>query len=468
MDIYQDSKNNRRMKQSEDIYKLLFKNNGTAMFISEDDSSIALINEKLEDLIGYSKEELEANMKFEDLIVADDKIKFKCYEKQRRKDDKSDNCELRIVDKWGNIKTVLLQIESIMESKSIVSLIDISRRKEFEERIEHLMYHDDLTELYNRSYYQKMLNCLDDVEQLPLSIIIADNNRLKLINDTFGHGQGDKVIKLVAKILKKSTRDRDIIARWGGDEFSIILPNTDIDNAKKVIKRIKREVEKVNVDIIMPSIALGVATKTDISQNIEEIIKLAERRMYQDKLDSKRIIDNAMIISLENNLTVSNYESKDHIRRIKSLLLNFGKILSLDQENINHLKLLARLHDIGKIGIPQEVFNKSTSLTKLEKSQLKQHCEIGYRIARSFQELLPIANAILFHHECWDGEGYPQGIKENRIPLLARIISIVHYYDIRTEVDSLSHQEVLKEMDQMKGKRFDPRLVDEFINSNIF
>lgn len=470
--VKKDKRSN--LNTSTNIYRVLFEETATAMLISDEDNRISLVNRELENLIGYSKDELEGKMGLEDFIRLEDVKKINCYYKQRRRnDDITNNYEVEIIHKLGIERIALLQISLINNCKrSIISLIDITERKRLEEKMIYLGYHDDLTGLYNRYYYEEMIGKLNRVDKLPLSIVIADSNCLKMVNDTFGHEAGDRVIQIIADILQDNTREKDIVARWGGDEFGILLPNTSLRDATKIIERIRVSCRKWDKGLVTPSIALGVATKTEVDQCIRKIINIAENRMYNDKLKNKRSVDNSLIISLERSLLSKDHEIGKHIRRVRTLALKFGKALNLSSEELKNLSLLARLHDIGKLGVSERIFNKKDALTVEELDQLKRHCEIGYRVVRNFQELLPIANSILFHHERWDGKGYPQGLEGKEIPLLARIISIVDFYEMITRERSYqkknSHKEGLEELEKHKGTKFDPELVDKFINSNIF
>ncbi|PRX29463.1 PAS domain S-box-containing protein/diguanylate cyclase (GGDEF)-like protein [Orenia metallireducens] len=457
---------------STNIYQVLFERTATAMLISDENNRIFLVNRELENLTGYTQAELEEKIGLQDFLDKEDLERINYYYKQRRKgDDIPNSYEVKIIDKLGIERTALLQINLISGGKrSIISLVDITERKKLEERMIYLGYHDDLTGLYNRYYYEEMIIKLDRKDKFPLSIIIADSNCLKMVNDTFGHEEGDRVIQIIADILQDNTREGDVVARWGGDEFGILLPNTSFKSANKIVERIRLSCREWNKGLITPSIALGVATKTDSNQCLKKIINIAENRMYNDKLKNKRSIDNSLILSLERSLLSRNHEIRRHISRVRVLALKFGKVLKLSLEEQKRLSLLARLHDIGKLGLPERVVKLGNTLAVEELKELKRHCEIGYRAVKNFQELLPIANSILFHHERWDGRGYPQGLQGKEIPLLARIISIIDFYEMMTRdyQKGLSQQEALEELKKERGKCFDPELVDEFINSDIF
>jgi diguanylate cyclase (GGDEF)-like protein len=292
-------------------------------------------------------------------------------------------------------------------------------------------------------------------------------NGLKLINDAFGHQEGDKVIIQVAKILKESCRKEDVIARWGGDEFSIFLPRTSYGVTSEVIDRIKTACCRASRGPVKFSIALGAGTKDDPSQDIQKILREAEERMYRNKLLESRSVRNSIISSLRRTLFEKSHETEEHTHRLQQLSLQFGLSLGLTDGEMDDLALLATLHDLGKIAIPEGIILEPGNLSREEWELIWKHPEVGYRIARSSPELAPIAEAILSHHEWWDGSGYPRGLEGEDIPLISRIIAIVDAYDVMTYgrlyKKPLSRQETLQQLQKNAGTQFDPNLIDIFI-----
>jgi len=353
----------------------------------------------------------------------------------------------------------------------VIVLRDITKIKKAEENIKYLSFHDKLTRLHNRAFFDFELKRLNTARQLPLSLIIGDINGLKLINDAFGHSYGDKLIAKIAGILKECFRNEDILARWGGDEFSVILPQTSFDEAMDMIERVYAKCKKNSTNLLSLSISLGAATKETTSENIKDVIKEAEDRMYRHKLVENKSTRSSMITSLKKTLEERDYETEAHTRRMKKFAITFGKALKLPDSKLDDLSLLASLHDIGKVAIPDNIVLKPGKLSEEEWETMKKHSEIGCRIAMSTTELAPIAEGILHHHERWDGEGYPYGISKDKIPLISRIISIVDTHDAITSErpykKALSEEFSLKEIKGCSGLQFDPNLVDIFIDQVI-
>ncbi len=362
----------------------------------------------------------------------------------------------------------------IIDSKSgdvnaVVEFVrDISDRRKFEEQVRYISYHDSLTDLHNRVYIEEKMKMYDSKEQLPLGLIMGDINGLKLINDTYGHDKGDQLLVKAANILRESCREEDILSRWGGDEFVILLPRTSKEDANKIYERIKNRCDKTWQEEIPVSIAIGIAVKEKNGGDLEHTFKKAEDRMYKNKLIENRSAKNNILNALLSTLKEKSQETEEHALRLKELAVAIGKRINLHYSELNRLALLASLHDIGKTVISEEILTKPGKLTEEEWEQIKKHPEAGYRITSSTEEFAHVANDILAHHERWNGTGYPEGLAGEEIPLLARIISIVDAYDVMTNGRSykkaMSKREVLKEIKDCAGSQFDPELAKVFIN----
>ena len=337
----------------------------------------------------------------------------------------------------------------------------------YKKEIEYKSFHDDLTDTYNRRFFEEEINRIDTERQLPISIIMTDLNGLKIINDSHGHEFGDRLLKEAADIIKDSLRQEDILARFGGDEFAVLLPATSKSESEKIVERIKSKCQETLNNKLPISLGVGVATKDDPDEEITQTLKRADNNMYQNKLLASRSTKNKIVTSLLNTLRAKSDETEEHSQRMIELSEKLGRSLGLSGTELNKLSLLASLHDIGKTSISEEILNKPGSLTEEEWELIREHPERGYRIATATEEFAIIAREILCHHERWDGKGYPNKLKGKEIPYLSRIISIVDAYDVMTNERpysrAISKEKALEEIKAEAGKQFDPEIAAEFL-----
>lgn len=349
----------------------------------------------------------------------------------------------------------------------LAALRDMTVKKELEERLEYLCYNDQLTGLYNRRYYEEELRSLDVKENYPLTIVLGDVNGLKLINDSFGHVVGDELIKKSAQIIKNGCRSHDVVIRLGGDEFVILLPKTDTYEAEKIVENINNLAKKEKIQGLDISISFGYETKCHEDEMIQEIFIKAEDYMYKRKLFESSNMRGKTIDTIINTLNEKNKREEQHSVRVAELCELMGKNIGLPKRKIQELKNAGLLHDIGKIAIEENILNKPGRLTEDEYNEIKRHPEIGYRILSTVNEMSEIAKYVLSHHEMWNGEGYPKGIKDIDIPFESRIISIVDAYDAMTSErpyrKALSEEFAIEELKRNSGIQFDPELVNLFI-----
>ncbi|MFP4661909.1 MAG: HD domain-containing phosphohydrolase [Halanaerobiales bacterium] len=332
---------------------------------------------------------------------------------------------------------------------------------------------DRLTGLYNRRFFQKAIAEYENPKHIPISVIIGDVNGLKITNDVFGHQAGDELLKKVASILEDCSRDRDIVFRWGGDEFFILLPDTVEEQVQDVYQNIKNTCDRVNnklenINEVSVSISLGTATRTTASEELGDTLARAENRMYRNKLMESRSFRSSLISSLQATLNEKCKESTEHTDMMRELSEKMAAKMGLSESDRDNLKLLALLHDVGKVSQDNSILTKTGPLTEYEWDMVKRHPEAGYRIAHSTFELSSIAEYILYHHERWDGGGYPVGKKEYQIPLLSRIMAVIDAYTVMVQgapyKRAISHQEALDELKRCSGSQFDPEVVEVFLS----
>lgn len=381
------------------------------------------------------------------------------------------NGEITIILDDDSKIIVLVQVDSVYESGIVIGAVatlkDITRRKATEEKIQYIGTHDNLTGLYNRYWYDKEVEKLDGIDHLPLSIIMADLNGLKLLNDTYGHAIGDEFLKSAAELLKSTSRKKDLVTRWGGDEFVILLPQTSYDDAKLIANRIIEESSLLQFKGVPVSMALGVASKDNEDEDIFDIMKLAEDKMYRQKLTESRSAKSAILNALNKAMQIKSFETEAHAENMQKIAQRLGMRLGLSVDEMSRLDLVVKLHDIGKINIPAEILGKKGALTPDEWVTMKKHTEIGYRIAAATEEFVHVAKDILSHHEKWDGTGYPQNLRGEEIPYIARIVNVVDSYEVmlngRPYKNPMSEKEIIAEFKRNSGIQFDPAIVDVFL-----
>ncbi len=346
---------------------------------------------------------------------------------------------------------------------------DITERIMFQRQLEYQSMHDQLTGLYNRNYFEEELRRLSKTRDYPISMISADLNGLKLINDTMGHDHGDRLIRAAGELMQKSLRGSDILARVGGDEFAAILLKADERIAEKVIGRIRENINLYsdqNPDVHL-SLSLGTSTANEVGITFTELFKQADDRMYLDKFSPSSSARSKIVKSLLAALSERDYIADGHGERLAMFCKNVGEKVGLPDRQMKNLNLLAKVHDLGKVGIPERILFKEGPLDDNEWKIMQQHPEKGHRIALSSNYLSGVANLILKHHERWDGSGYPLGLRGKEIPIECRIFSIADAYDSMTNIRPYSSatpkNEALEELKLCAGYQFDPELVDVFI-----
>ena len=353
---------------------------------------------------------------------------------------------------------------------AVVTFTDNTERRKNQVRINYLTYHDNLTGLYNRVFFEEELKRLDREENLPITIIFGDLNGLKLTNDIFGHTAGDELLKKSAEALRKACRKDDVIARVGGDEFIIILPRTTPKIAEKICGRIREEFSKVRVNAIKASIAVGYAVKDVPGEPAEETVKDAEEAMYKRKSLNRKAVGSEMIGTIMETLHEKSTREKRHSESMSRICQGIGRAMNMPETEIRKLKDAGYLHDIGKIILDGDILNKGNELLLIERHldrEMAQHPVAGFRILNLFEDTLDLAEGAFTHHENWDGSGYPRGIKGEKIPLMGRILRAAETYDgilMSLEKGVLAREDALEKISEQRGTFIDPEIADILVS----
>lgn len=456
---------------SEIKQKTMIENISDVIAIMAADGTVKYISSNVTKHFGWLPEDIVHTNGWERVHPDDVQPLKEDFKKLVEKDGEAKTIQYRFLCKDGNYKYIELTGKNLLNDKTIKGFLmnyhDITERKENEELMLYNSYHDSLTGLYNRRFFDEEIERIDKEKITPTTIIVGDLNGLKLANDAYGHASGDTLLKKIAEIISSEFGNKGCVARVGGDEFGIILPNINYDEAYGIIRNIKKTCEKESRNELILAISFGIATNKDEKLDLNECYNLAEDRMYTSKLLEGKSAKSKVIDNLRVVLEERTGETQKHCERIAEMSQIIGSEIGLLGFEIEHLKLLALLHDIGKTAIPDSILLKPGRLDEDETAIMKKHCEIGFRIANTMPELLPIGEGILYHHERWDGTGYPMGLKGEEIPKISRIISLLDAYDAMTNdrpyKQSVSSGEAIEEIKRCSGTQFDPDLAKIFI-----
>lgn len=338
------------------------------------------------------------------------------------------------------------------------------------EELKFRSFHDELTELYNRSFFEDSLARFGSRRFDPLTVAICDVDGLKLLNDALGHKAGDALLIAAANVLRKCARKSDIVARIGGDEFALLLPQSTEDMENIFFEALKKNLaEYRNTPNALPlHIACGTATGSIDQWTMESLVQEADKKMYAFKQVHKASSREDILGYLSSRIEVIRKDSRDrHMVACAALMDVFtASRPDFSTEKRDFLVRLARNHDLGFTEIPLEIFDKPEPLTPEEYELVKRHSETGARLVSLFPELADLRESILLHHRWWNGKGYPEGEGGEAIPEASRIMAVVDAYEAMTG-DRIyrapkSPCEAVEELRRCAGTQFDPFWAEEF------
>lgn len=457
-DITEIERSRRNAMSARKSFELIFNSSPAGIFLLNKDFEISMENKTFREM--FDSKETEINLKYLLGDLHDNTIK-----------DLKNNVFNRVVvehnikneNKHMAINITRIDEEFVNDYQGTV--VDITERYLDREKIGYLATHDTLTGLFNRNYFEEVI--ANQQLDYPLGIIMCDIDGLKLVNDAFGHMEGDKLLSSFSKELNKLF-PKYIVSRIGGDEFTILVINATEDQLDDFSEKIKESIQNIDNFQIDFGVSVGYSILEDKDSDFKRIFNQAENMMYRRKLTERRSRKSNSLLTIMQTLHEKTEETLIHCQRVgdysSMMLADYGYKRVVDLDDI---RFLSDVHDIGKIATPEGILNKKTKLTKSEYEEIKYHSEAGYKIIQNIVDKDEIAYGVLYHHERYDGFGYPHGLKGENIPLYARILAIADSYDtmIRGRIyqKPISKREALKDIKKNSGTQFDPEIAESFI-----
>ena len=453
----------------------MIENHDAVMLLLEPETGrIADANPAAVQFYGYSKEELlQLNMAEINTMGREisEELRRKAMQRRQKRftsPHRLKSGEVRMVDVYScpipyNGKSMLYSI-----------IFDVTQREEATKQIHYLAYHDYLTGIYNRRFFDESFHAMASTgEFYPLGVIMGDMNGLKLYNDTFGHAKGDTAIIALVERMKQSMLPDVQLARIGGDEFAMILPQTNEQEIRAYLDLLEQRLDSLNLptegtDV---SISFGYGLQRKPEDGLDSLLKEAEAFMYNRKYYSNRSSRSSAVHVILETLFTKSEREKLHSERVSQISEALAKSMKLDKEMIDKIRVAGLLHDIGKIGIEEGILNKAGKLDNKEWEIMKLHSAKGAKILGNTLEFHDIADWVLAHHERYDGNGYPNKRPGQKIPLAARIITVADSYDAMTHErpyrQAMTPEEALNELRRCAGSQFDPAIVQLFIEKAL-
>jgi len=340
---------------------------------------------------------------------------------------------------------------------------DISEKEKKQKEIEYLSYHDLLTGVFNRRFFDLISKELIEKEAFPIGIIVADLNALKLTNDAFGHIMGDKLIRTFASTLKNGAKEGDFVFRIGGDEFVILLPQQNEYDAQKFISDIKHLLSQTFVGSIPLSAAFGCCVCEDKGDLLEEAFRQADEAMYHNKLKENESFKIAMIDSILESNRYMFWNEKKEIQQVILASNQIGEELHFNPLELNRLIKASAIYNIGYSTLDRSIINKEDELNSRDWDEIRKHPMAGYHMLKNLSVYSDIAEIILEHHENLDGTGYPRGLEENQIHSESLVLSVTSAYysmiNVRPYRAAMTPEAALEEIKKGAGTKYDAKIV---------
>lgn len=351
---------------------------------------------------------------------------------------------------------------------AVTILRDISERKRTNAMLQHVSTHDSLTGLYNRAYLEYEFQRRRESMSLPCVLIACDIDGLQMTNETLGHTAGDQRLLMTAVLLSEFVETDDILSRVGGDEFVLVRPGASAEHAEQLCRELRASVEQYNLENrdLFLSLSVGYAIVQDKPIELSLLMRDADNMVRREKLLRSQSTRSGLVNTMMTLLEARDFITEGHAERLELLVGSLAERMGFASNQMDAMRLFAKFHDIGKVGISDTLLFKPGPLTEEERAEMRRHSEIGYRIALASSDLVYIAEWILRHHEWWDGSGYPIGLAGEAIPIECRILSIADAFDAMTSDrpyrKAMSVEQAVTELRKFAGIQFDPELLAVF------
>lgn len=366
----------------------------------------------------------------------------------------------------------------------------IQELEEAHNRLSFLADRDGLTGLYNHRAIHAILRASIEKDEVPVSVLMLDMDGFKRINDTYGHLTGDNLLRHVSRAITEVCGRQGEIGRCGGDEFIVVFPKMDLEEASVLARQLRdylaeNPYQTAEGNIIPVTASIGVSDTASTSGTSASLVAAADAALYSGKKAGGKVINLHHNVPVDEAIqTISSYSALDelintiqnkdhytkrHAEETTKYALLLGEAMSVSNETMDALRLAGLLHDVGKIGVPDHIVSKPGKLTPEEYEVMKSHVTISALIINGLPNLQDILDAVAYHHERWDGTGYPQGLRGEKIPFLGRVLAIADAYSAMTMGRpyraAKSIEDALAEILDKAGTQFDPSLAKTFVEA---
>ncbi len=453
---------NKYLESLKDDYKDLFNFAPITFFIIDKQSVIIEANQNAKMLFGDI-----INKSLKDYVAPKEKNSFYVFLKSLF-DKNTNRTHITFMTKDSRLKMEIIgKNVNSKQDHFLIACIDFEEQYKMLQKYNAYSYTDYLTGLFNRRYFEEKINQIN-THMMPVSFIMSDVNGLKMLNDSLGHQKGDELLKKFAEIISSIDVKDSVICRTGGDEFAIILPNTNAIECQKIIDDIYVNCDSLKIDDILFSVSFGHATMNVITEDADSLIAKAEKEMYTYKAANERKRGIVIIESMLKMFWNKFPKEKIHSERVSKYMEQLGVAFDCDEDTIQIMKYAGLYHNIGKIATCDQGIDKRLTLSLSDYEDMKKHPEISYRILKSNSKFSKIANVVLYHQEWVDGSGYPKGLTGKELSFEAKALSVCVAFDTMISDNiynlAMTFDDALANIEEKAGRQFDKDIVKVFVN----